>query len=99
MPVCKRCEKKWSWKQTIKYSVTLSVKMNCPHCGEVQYNTARSRKRSTIVGGILISTIMLCNIFFGPSYIFLMMLISLIPLWIIVFPFMMELSNEEEPPF
>lgn len=73
--------------------------MTCPYCEEKQYVTARMRKRSTVIPFIIISFIMLGNLFFGPSYVFLVALLVLVPVVFVVNPFCVKLSNKEEPLF
>jgi CXXC-20-CXXC protein len=99
MPTCQNCHHKWSWKQTFKKSFTLIGGMTCPYCDEKQYLTARMRKRSTIIPFIMVALIMLGNHFIGPSYVAVFALLGLLPLVIIINPFFVELSNEEEPLF
>ncbi|ASN05629.1 TIGR04104 family putative zinc finger protein [Virgibacillus necropolis] len=96
MPTCQNCHKKWNWKQTFKKSFTLGGEMTCPYCEEKQYLTARMRKRSTIIPFIITSLIMLGNLFFGPSYVFVFALLGLFPLFFGIYPFFVELSNREE---
>lgn len=99
MPTCQNCHKRWSWKQTFRRSFTLGGGMSCPYCEEKQYLTARLRKRSSIIPFILITLIMLGNLFFGPSHIALFALLGLIPIYFGVYPLFVELSNKEEPLF
>ena len=99
MPACQNCHSQWSWKETFKRSFVLIGGMTCPYCGEKQYLTARMRKRSTLIMPIVILFILLGNLFFGPSYIALFAILGVIPLSIILYPFFVELSNEEDPPF
>lgn len=68
----------------------------CPYCEEKQYLTSRVRKRGTIIPFIIMALIMLSNLFLGPSYIFLIALLSILPLFLGVYPFFIELSNKEE---
>lgn len=70
--------------------------MQCPYCGEMQYYSSRFRKRNNILSFVIISIIMLSNLLFGPFYIFLLALIGLVPLFLGVYPFFVELCNEEE---
>lgn len=99
MPTCQNCNHKWGWKQTFKKSFILIGGMTCPNCGEKQYQTARMRKINTIIPFIMTSLIMLGNLFFGPSYVALFAIIGVFSLVIIINPFFVELSNEEEPLF
>src|SRR5690625_2532583 len=99
MSTCQNCNNKWSWKQTFKKSSISFGGMTCPYCGKKQYQTKRSGKRITIIYFTIFFLIMLHNIFFGPSYIAFFTLLWLIPLFFIINPFFVELSNEEELPF
>ncbi len=99
MPTCQHCRHQWSWKQSFKKSFTLGTGMTCPYCGEKQYLAARTRKRNTIFPLIIVTLIMLGNLFFGPSSVFLFALLGFIPLFFGIYPFLIELSNEEEPLF
>lgn len=96
MPICKNCRNNWSWKQTVKKMFTLDTGMKCPYCGENQYQTQKSKKRTSILNSIVLLPLLL-NIFFD---IPIVMLLSLFPvLFIIVIslsPFIMHLSNKEE---
>lgn len=97
MPICQRCGEQWTWKQTVKKTFLAAGGMNCPHCHKKQYYTSRFRKMSSFVPFIIITIIMLCNLFFGPSIVCVIALIAAIPLLIIIYPFVVELSSEEEP--
>lgn len=54
MPTCENCDNKWSWKLTIKKSMTLDPAMICPYCGEKQYQTQKSKTKSTVLSIITI---------------------------------------------
>lgn len=98
MPVCNNCQHKWSWKGTFKRSFTLGVGMMCPNCNEMQYYSARFRKRSSMVP-FLIPLLLTVNLFLGPSYLILILLLAFLPVYLILFPFFVELSNDEEALF
>ena len=99
MPSCKSCHSKWSWKQTIKKTFTAFRGMTCPNCGEKQYLTARTRRVNTAIPLIIVPLMMLGNLYSSPSYFALFALLGLIPLVFIIYPFYVELSNEEESLF
>ncbi|GGK00688.1 hypothetical protein GCM10007063_23730 [Lentibacillus kapialis] len=44
MPTCQNCDKKWTWKQTIK----TIFRLKCPYCGKKQYESASSRVRGGV---------------------------------------------------
>jgi len=96
MPTCANCDKKWTWGQTMK---TL-FRIKCPYCGEKQYETAASRQKNGIFGVVFpllfLPIIIGFNIPIGTTFVFLV-LVALILLG--VYPFMLKLSNEEEPFF
>lgn len=96
MPTCQNCDREWSWKQTFKKMFTLGTAMECPHCGEKQYYTKRARKRSAVVT-LLTPFIILLNLFDISPYllvgIYLVFGLSIMG----IFPFLIELSSEEEP--
>lgn len=73
--------------------------MTCPYCEEKQYYSARMRKASGIISFIIITVIMIGNLIFGPSVIAFIALISLLPIYFVVLPFVIELANEEEALF
>ncbi|WP_117149533.1 TIGR04104 family putative zinc finger protein [Paraliobacillus zengyii] len=95
MPTCKNCNKEWSWKQTFKKMFTLDIAMKCPHCGKKQYYTKRARKRSTAI--VFITPFMFLLNMFGIS-LFLSIGIFLVYciLILVIYPFLIELSNKEE---
>lgn len=96
MPVCKSCQNKWSWNQTVKKMFTLNTAMTCPYCGEKQYQTRKSKRKATIlsVSGALP---LLLNILFDiPSIILLSMFPVLFLVLISLTPFLIQLSDKEE---
>lgn len=96
MPTCTNCANKWTWKQTIK---TL-FKLKCPYCGKKQYESASSRQKNGIFGVIipiiLLPVVVWFNISVGVAFILAMIIVTII---FGLYPFTLELSNEEEPYF
>ncbi|MFA1820220.1 TIGR04104 family putative zinc finger protein [Virgibacillus oceani] len=96
MPTCQNCHNKWSWKQTFRKSFTLDTGIPCPYCGEKQFLTSKSRKRSTL-GILLIPFLIFVPNFFDFS---LLATLSIYAGYVILFsftyPFLIELSNREE---
>lgn len=99
MPTCQNCQRQWNWKQTFKNSFILIGGMTCPSCEEKQYLTSRMRKRSMIIPLIVIFLIVLGNLLFASSYVYMFAIFVLLPLFLVIYPFFVELSNEEEPLF
>ncbi len=99
MPTCKNCHRKWSWWQTFKKSFSFRIGMACPFCNEKQYFSARYRMRSTIIPVVSSPLIMFTGIYFGYSYLSLLIALSVLLVIFAINPFFVELSNEEEPLF
>ncbi|SFD68129.1 cxxc_20_cxxc protein [Lentibacillus persicus] len=93
MPVCQNCEKVWSYEQTIR---TL-FKLKCPHCGAKQFESASSRRRSSFLG---LAPLILLPFVTGMDFSVFMALILVVVLTSITlcfYPFVLKLSNEQEP--
>jgi CXXC-20-CXXC protein len=97
MPTCQHCHRKWTWKQTFKKSFTLSHQLTCPFCGEKQYITSKARKRSAYLSFIPPLTLLLPIFFDISSILSISILIGSGLCLIGIYPFMIELSNKEEP--
>ncbi|WP_313467514.1 TIGR04104 family putative zinc finger protein [Carnobacterium sp.] len=99
MPTCQNCKNKWGWKETFKKTFTTDPAMKCPYCGEKQYTSLKTRKWSLLFSMLPLLPLLL-NIFLDIS---LLMMIGLIIgsgiLYICLYPFVLELSNQEEPLF
>lgn len=95
MPVCQSCGKEWTWKQTMK---TL-FKLKCPYCGEKQYESAKSRMKNGMIS-VLISLIAMlaANILLDLSLVSAIIFgLLAVVILLSVYPFVLKLSNEEEP--
>ncbi|TRM10781.1 hypothetical protein FH966_03085 [Lentibacillus cibarius] len=99
MPTCQNCHNKWSWKQTMKKMFTLDTGMNCPYCGERQYQTRKSRKNAGLLNFFILLPLLL-NIFFDiPAAILLSSFPVLFFLVMSLNPVLMHLSSKEEYSF
>lgn len=99
MPTCQNCQRQWNWKQTFKNSFILIGGMTCPSCEEKQYLTSRMRKRSMIIPPIMIVLIKLGTLILTPFHAYMLAIFVLLPLFLVIYPFFVELSHEEEPLF
>ncbi len=93
MPTCKNCGKKWTWKQTIK---TL-FRLKCPHCHKRQYESASSRKRTAMIGLIPLIALPLNELLNLPWWMVGVLMLPMIAAIWIIYPFIIEISDEEEP--
>ena len=97
MAACQKCHKQWSWKEITKKSFTFEMKMDCPHCGQVQYISAKARKKA-INFAMILQLIWLLPLFLGAtSYFTIISVCTALIMSITLSPFLLELSNEEEP--
>lgn len=96
MPICQHCQKRWSWKLALKRSFTLNPYMICPYCGAKQYMTKRARNRSLAFNFIPPLFILLPLLFDVSLWITISFIVGSGLLILCFYPFMIELSNEEE---
>ncbi|MFC2949986.1 TIGR04104 family putative zinc finger protein [Virgibacillus sediminis] len=93
MPICNHCGKEWTWQQTIK---TL-FRLKCPHCDNKQYESASSKKKTSIIGLLPLIALPI-NVFLNnPWWMVVIIMSPLIAVVLSVYPFMIKLSNEQEP--
>ncbi|PKR76796.1 hypothetical protein CEY16_13330 [Halalkalibacillus sediminis] len=95
MPICQSCGNQWSWKQTFRKMFTLDVSIECPYCKKKQYQTRTSRKRAAYMTLLILLPLILP---IAPE-IKLIILFSFFVICTIGFPYMIQLSNEEEHMF
>lgn len=93
MPVCQNCGKTWTWKQAMK----AMFRMKCPNCKKKQYQSAASRNRGALF--LMIPILMIpINIWFDISIVVAIGLGAALGFIILsLYPFILKLSNEEEP--
>src|SRR5699024_2874960 len=97
MPTCQNCGKDWRWKQTVNSSFTLDTGMKCPHCESKQYLTTKARNRSSIFP-FIVPLHNLLVLFFNLSIsVMLSIFVVFYLVFIGIYPFLIELSNQEKP--
>ena len=93
MPICQKCEHQWTWKESMKNMFRLI----CPNCGARQYQSTNSKKKTSILSIVPIFIIFIVNVFssltLGAGAILLIVLLAAI---FGSYPFLLQLSNEEE---
>ncbi len=99
LPVCQNCSQKWTWKMTMRQFFRFKRSMICENCGATQYQSKESLWKMNLIG-------------IGP-YIFIPFLIGFntslpivisyaavaILLFLMISPYLLTLSNQEEPLF
>ncbi|WP_053363475.1 TIGR04104 family putative zinc finger protein [Bacillus sp. FJAT-27251] len=96
MPTCSSCNRKWTWKQTMKKSFSLDIGLDCPHCGAKQFITAKTRKRSAGLNFIPPLCLLLPILFDVPTTAALSLLVTAGILNFSLYPFYLELTSKEE---
>ncbi|MFD2761573.1 TIGR04104 family putative zinc finger protein [Lentibacillus juripiscarius] len=97
MPVCQHCSTEWTWKQTMKRMMKFGLRMKCPHCGEWQYESTASKKRSSMLGILPFPLIWILPMFNASTMTAIFVGGVLLVGMLSIYPFFMQLSNEEEP--
>ncbi|WP_059106204.1 TIGR04104 family putative zinc finger protein [Shouchella shacheensis] len=96
MPTCEHCGYTWTWKESLKKLFTFRPEMVCPSCEEKQYQTQRSKMKSSFLM-IVVLLPLLMTTFFDIS---VALLLGLSPILLVfsmsISPFLMEVSSKEE---
>lgn len=97
MPNCENCGRKWTWKMIVLKTLKFTNKANCPYCGETQYIVARSRKKTAIFSFLPAFIIIMSALIFDlDGWDLLLLTPTLILASLLVYPFFMKLSKENE---
>lgn len=97
MPICQNCKKRWSWSKTMKQIFRFRTKMNCYHCGDMQFQTQNSKYYQSMFTLLPLIFTPLIIVFNLSTIIFILINIVIIIGVILSLPFILKLSNDEEP--
>lgn len=98
MPHCENCKNEWSWGTTLRKSFTLGEGMECPECGKTQYLTKKSRKKMGILNFFPAPILILSAMIFDVEIITVLALaLALFAAFMMMYPSMAELTNDNEP--
>ncbi|WP_077329528.1 TIGR04104 family putative zinc finger protein [Virgibacillus siamensis] len=93
MPICQNCGETWTWKQTLR----AIFKWKCPHCHEKQYESASSRRKTGMFSLLPIILVPLIYLFDFSWWGIVFLFIVYMTIFFGAYPFVLKLSNEEEP--
>ncbi|MBM7632386.1 TIGR04104 family putative zinc finger protein [Geomicrobium sediminis] len=94
MPTCSNCKQGWGWRLSIKKSFSI-YGMSCPHC-QVQY-LSRNAKRKTSFLAFLPLLVPLLSLLTNLGFLAIIMIfLSVSLLFMSLYPFLMELSSEDQ---
>jgi len=95
MPICQNCNKKWTWIQTVKRM----FRLKCPYCGSKQYEAAPSRKTGSLFILLMLLPLPISILLDLSISVTLILSVIVALIMISLYPFVLKLSNEEEPLF
>ncbi|MGP4076914.1 TIGR04104 family putative zinc finger protein [Halobacillus sp. K22] len=97
MPKCSNCRNEWSWTTCMKMGFKFQRGVACEFCGEKQYQTQASMKKTSLYS--MSPLLLLPLLIILDLSVSLSLGIFLVPQLIVIamFPFTLELSMEEEP--
>lgn len=91
MPTCTHCASTWTWRETIKASMTTNDYMTCPHCQARHYQTTKSKKLSTMITLILLTIPFIASTLFdGSARIGLLLLLINTVIFLACYPFILK---------
>lgn len=97
MPICRNCNNRWHWKQTVKRMSQFNSEMICPFCGEKQYQSKASQALAPFSALIVLLPLLIQS--FVDVNIPVIILLGSIPILIIIilimYPFLMTLSSKK----
>lgn len=98
MPTCQNCGQQWSWKKSFKKYMKFNHGMECPHCGEIQYVTSKSRGEAGVFSFLPIVILIFSDLFFDLSIpVYILLAVVLFGISLMLYPFKMELTSKDEP--
>lgn len=97
MPICQNCKNRWSWSYTMKQIIRFRKKMNCFYCKEVQYESQNSRYKSSFFSLIPSISIPITILLDFSIPILILFYFVLAIGFMATTPYILELSNEDEP--
>ena len=97
MPHFENCNHQWAWGTALRKSFTLGEGMECPECSKTQYLTKKSKKKMGILNFFIVPILILSAVLFDitiPGV--LLIAVAIFAVFMLTYPHMMELSNENE---
>lgn len=97
MPNCKSCSQKWGWKNTFIKFLCFNRGVMCLYCGEKQFVTPESRKRTGLISIAPTLTLIPAVLFeiHLPIVISILSITTVLAMFLSLY--MIELSNEDKP--
>ncbi|WP_160842084.1 TIGR04104 family putative zinc finger protein [Halobacillus halophilus] len=97
MPVCRNCGNEWFWKDTQRLSIRRDRGAVCQFCGEKQFQSRKSMRKVSLFH-LLPSLVLPFALVMDVSIVSgLALLFTAEAVFLSAFPWMVELTNQEEP--
>ncbi|MFC7319993.1 TIGR04104 family putative zinc finger protein [Halobacillus campisalis] len=97
MPVCQKCGSQWAWSESIKKSFQFYNGAKCQYCGEKQFQTQKTMRKVSLITMIPLLMLPFVVGFEVPIGIALIIFVAAEFLCLLLFPLVLQLSNEEHP--
>lgn len=97
MPICQGCGEKWSWSQTVRKLLSFKKGMRCYYCGKLQYQNKSSRDKMYLYSLLPVLGITLFTMFDITLVYVILLELSIFIMTILFMPFLLQLSNKDEP--
>ncbi|REB05245.1 hypothetical protein DVB69_15950 [Sporosarcina sp. BI001-red] len=94
LPACANCGTIWTHKLALKKAFG-NEKTSCPNCGEENYQTRNSRKKTSVFQLLMPLIIIMANVFENGFYGFFIYLVFLLVLNICLVPYYVELQLDD----
>lgn len=100
LPQCTTCDHKLSWKQTFKQTMIVKKDpLQCPQCDQKLFYTAKSKKRVFLLVALLPILFVILVVFQVQTIISVASLVFYVTFVVLVVPFLIEVTQNEEALF
>ncbi|MBO0602809.1 hypothetical protein I2483_14160 [Sporosarcina sp. E16_3] len=97
MPNCNSCGRKWNWKNAFIKYLRFNRGVECPYCGEKQYVTPKSRKRTGLIS-IAPTLTLIPAVQFEIHWTIVISILSVTAVLVMFLSlYMIELTNKDKP--
>ncbi|MGM9931769.1 TIGR04104 family putative zinc finger protein [Pradoshia sp.] len=97
MPTCKACGNSWTWSSSLKAILSFRQSMICPYCQKSQYQSQSSRFRTSFITMIPLLLLPFFILFQLSITVTLLIELAILIIILFVLPFVLILSNHDEP--
>ncbi|MET3681940.1 CXXC-20-CXXC protein [Alkalibacillus flavidus] len=96
MLTCASCGYQFSYKEALPFSWSTRVGRDCPSCGNRQFYSAESRKKSMYITVFSVIAIFVLNMLNTSAPVMFLVAGVLVVILLLLTPFIFDLSDEEQ---